>query len=301
MKKYFLKNNVQIFCFAALAVMLAWSVEAVALPPQYSIEDLGTVSGGYVSWAYGINSSGQVVGASCTESQKQAFLWENGSVIDIGALAGGNTQANGINDSGQIVGASSTGASTHAFISNNGTMTDLGTLGGIYSNACGINSSGQVVGYSNIALSSTHAFLWQNGVMTDLGAGAGGYSYAQAINDLGRIAGHIYAGGVSGPVFERGTSTDRRDARLRHAAERYCKARNSVSSMLFTVFSKNTAEKRTRTDQNHTTMVTLQAFEVFYPTICFLIFSHIFTISPKINHFHPKHPPWFCSNYPMAS
>lgn len=70
--------------------------------------DLGTLGDtSLVSCAFGINSSGQVVGCSQIDSgDDHAFLYSNGTMIDLNSLVSGWTleQATAINDSGQIVG-----------------------------------------------------------------------------------------------------------------------------------------------------------------------------------------------------
>src|ERR1700745_2880583 len=74
------------------------------------------------------------------------------TVLDIGALPGGNTIATKINLAGQAVGQSGKmyGVQTHAFALTSGNLVDLGTLpGGEYSCAFDINSKGSVVGESN--------------------------------------------------------------------------------------------------------------------------------------------------------
>jgi probable HAF family extracellular repeat protein len=94
---------------------------------QYSITDLGTLPGGDLSLAYGINNRGQVVGFSYTASGlPRAFLWEDGEMTDLGTLPGGaDSSAWGINNRGQVVGASATASgAAHAFLWEDGEMTD---------------------------------------------------------------------------------------------------------------------------------------------------------------------------------
>jgi probable HAF family extracellular repeat protein len=77
-----------------------------------SIHDLGTVDGDGCSWAWGLNSLDQVVGISvpyCDMSLARAFLWENGTMLDLNALIPANSSLHlvygeAINDAGLIAG-----------------------------------------------------------------------------------------------------------------------------------------------------------------------------------------------------
>jgi probable HAF family extracellular repeat protein len=77
---------------------------------QGPMRDLGTLPGDSISEALGINDAGQVVGESCAAgfSNCSAFLWQDGVMSSLGALAPGYTGslvfANDINDSGDITG-----------------------------------------------------------------------------------------------------------------------------------------------------------------------------------------------------
>ncbi len=136
---------------AALSV----SVAASAQVQNYTAIDLGTLPGGYYSYAYGINNSGQVVGSSTTASGDQhAFLYSGGTMIDLGTLPGGsNSYAAGINNSGQVVGSSDFNGNpsfvSHAFLYSAGALTDLNNLvslpSGVYlTYPIGINDLGQI-------------------------------------------------------------------------------------------------------------------------------------------------------------
>lgn len=76
-------------------------------------QNLGTLPGDSVSYAYGINNMGTIVGQSCTAgcAQSRAFLYIGRKMYDLNTLldsSGANLQlafANDINDQGQITGA----------------------------------------------------------------------------------------------------------------------------------------------------------------------------------------------------
>ena len=166
-----------------------------ARPAAWSISEIGTLPGHDRSVAYAINEAGQVVGESCAgpTTQCHAFLWDAGTMTDLGTLGGVYSAAYGVNDAGRVVGQSSnaTGA-YHAFLWDAGVMTDLGTLGGTASAAFSISDAGRVVGWSETEPGSYpphHAFLWEAGTMTDLGTLGGNYASAFDINEAGQVVG----------------------------------------------------------------------------------------------------------------
>lgn len=178
-----------------------------------TLQDLGTISSNIEtqkffvnSVAYGINNSGQVVGSSsaagsvATTGEAHAFLYNGGSLQDLGMLPGGRyySAAYGINNSGQVVGLSDIGilGQLHAFLYSGGSLQDLGTLGGRDSAAYGINDLGQVVGSSSVdpIFNNNHAFVYSDGVIADLNslipANSGWVlTGAQGINNDGQIVG----------------------------------------------------------------------------------------------------------------
>ena len=88
------------------------------------MQDLGTVGTDFTSFPFGINNSGQAVGASCDDMGNcRAFLWQNKTMVDLNALVPANSPlylafAFVINDAGEIAGQAmnkSTGA-LHAFV-----------------------------------------------------------------------------------------------------------------------------------------------------------------------------------------
>jgi len=181
------------------------------------MHDLGGLGGPYAdNVATGINSNGQVVGASYTAPDDNPYgyhtiLYSNGTMQDLGTLGGTRSQALAINASSQITGdAYTTGdAADHAFLYSDGAMHNLGTLGGFNSYGIGINASDQVVDDSYLAGDSAfhaflyslqHEFLASGGVMVDLNSlisPLAGWTLerADAINDADQITGFGEIGG----------------------------------------------------------------------------------------------------------
>jgi len=169
---------------------------------RWVITDLGTL-GGERSEAVAINERGQIIGSVDKGEDKdghsitRAFLWEKGTMRDLGTLPGmESSQAVAINERGQIVGTSwnfPLGSNEHAFLWQRGKMIDLGALGrGWTSDAVAISDVGQAIGTSTSAKVSydNRAFLWQRGKMIDLGTLAGQQeTWPADINEHGQVVG----------------------------------------------------------------------------------------------------------------
>jgi len=143
-------------------------------PPRYSVVDLvGLSTVGCLPQA--INAQGQVVGTSPVGGSTRAFLYDHGTIVDLGALGGASSWAYGINNAGHVAGYSEITPgmpTTHAFFYD-GTIHDLGTLGGAKDSSYGygINDNDEIIGYSYfLALGgeSVRPFLYQNGSMIKL-------------------------------------------------------------------------------------------------------------------------------------
>ena len=155
---------------------------------RYTIVDLGVIPGGTLSQAYAINNKGQVVGISGNNGD-HAFIWQNGTMIDLGFPVGDTSDAFAINDLGQVVGAVGNSTVGSGFLWDpttgyqllNGFGTSTDTV------PTGINNSGQIVGYTVVGL-DTVPFLYSNGQWIRI---AGAFCVAQAINASGQIAGSI--------------------------------------------------------------------------------------------------------------
>lgn len=121
--------------------------------------------------AYGVNSSGTVVGSSLSPIDRyHATSWDfNGNPTDLQPMNSlwTRTQAFAINNEGVVVGEGSYNAGFgHAALFSNGTVADLGTLpGDVSSVALAINDRGDVVG-----LSGNSAVQFSSGRVTAIGS-----------------------------------------------------------------------------------------------------------------------------------
>ena len=166
------------------------------------MRDLGTL-GGTCALATGVNNAGIVIGDNINdEPTERAFLWENGSIRDLGGTIGGNqTTAEALNQAGQVAGVGTLAGELfyHATLWKRlGEITDLGTVDqDPCSFSSAINSKAQIVGASLPGCafdSNTRAFLWEDGSIFDLNTlispGASLHlQWARDINDRGEIAG----------------------------------------------------------------------------------------------------------------
>jgi probable HAF family extracellular repeat protein len=166
--------------------------------------DVGVLPNSNMSWGYGINSGGLIVGPSLVnengDTEPHAFVATNTLLrTDLGSLGGGSSIAWDINDQGQITGESSNAAGeSHAFLWTSAGMRDIETLGGNYSVGRSVNDRGQVAGESNIGSGQTiRAFRFTEGEgMIDLGTLGGTNSRAYGINNSGQVVGESDTGPI---------------------------------------------------------------------------------------------------------
>lgn len=178
--------------------------QRAALWENGAARDLGTL-GGPCAWATGINEAGQIIGQShtavATGAEKQVgdyhwsrpvagFIWQSGSMVNLGNLGGTLVLPLRINQGGQVIGLATRAGDTsfYPFFWSEGVMKDLGTLGGSSGSANDINDAGEVVGGAALSGGGFHAFLWKDGVMRDLGS-VRQRSQAWYINSRSQIVG----------------------------------------------------------------------------------------------------------------
>ncbi|WP_170304269.1 FxDxF family PEP-CTERM protein [Duganella radicis] len=124
-------------------------------------QDLGTLSGGTSSYAYGVNAAGDAVGqATAANGVGHAVIYKNNSIIDIGGAYSdsGWSSAHDINSSGQVAGTMQYDRSFNgsvSFVWDNGNYQVLSMYG-----AVGIDDSGTVVGYNEFG---TTGMIWRDG------------------------------------------------------------------------------------------------------------------------------------------
>jgi len=192
------------------------------------LASLGNLGGSY-GGANDINNAGQIAGYSYVGSvgQTHAFLYENGTMKDIGIFIGsGGSWAQAINETGQV-----------AIYTNNGTyvyqnagvraipgehflpagMNDAGQIAGtlltpgtaafyngtalidlasllpnLHSLATGVNNAGQVIGVSyGTSGNDYQAFLYGAGAVQPLSMPNSIQSYATSINNAGDVVGSV--------------------------------------------------------------------------------------------------------------
>ncbi|MGA8442961.1 MAG: hypothetical protein WB714_32405 [Candidatus Sulfotelmatobacter sp.] len=190
--------------------------------------NLGTLPGGYYSFANAISNSGLIAGISETGDidprlgvlQAHPTLWMPGWMsaypIDLGTFGGGEGYGSQVNDFGQVVGYAQNGIAdsfdyfglgtqSRAFLWQYGVLKDLGTLGGNDSQAIFVNDIGQIAGVSytsSTVVTNTgfycigtnvprqDPFFWQNGKMLDIGNLGGNCAVPAGLNIHGQVAGN---------------------------------------------------------------------------------------------------------------
>jgi len=207
---------------AVLAVPLtaaAQDTQQRTLPAaQYTVTDLGTLSGGNFSQPFFMNRYGLVSGSSSLpDGNQHATLWLEELKVDIGApgLGGPNSIAFGDNERFQSAGEAETstpdpngedfcGFGTHLtclpFLWQDGGMVQLPTLGGNNGVAMAISNRGEMAGFAESSTPDPgcpapqvlhfEPVVWEKGVIHKLPTfGGDPDGVAQEMNDDGKVVG----------------------------------------------------------------------------------------------------------------
>ena len=179
--------------FGGLLVALV-SISTAYAQPACEVQALGTL-GGLGTTTRDINDRGQIVGLSDATRDSpdrvihHAFVWEDGSMRDLGALAdGAQSVAMAINASGVIVGSSglSLRGRDQPVIWQDESIAPL-PFDGEEGVAIDINRAGQIIGRSG----DSTCLLWQdaNSEPVELEGLGGDFCLPSAINDNGVVVG----------------------------------------------------------------------------------------------------------------
>ena len=169
-----------------------------------NMEDIGTLGGPDAAPGPGCDNQrpGVIVGTSYTSytpntdsgiPTQDPFLWDNGTMTDLGNLGGTFNFGQCANAHLEVIGNSNLpdDQTFHGYRWRNGKMKDLGTLGGPDSEAVWINDAGDIAGSADLPTPGIHdAVVWIHGQIHDLGSLPGdACSRGRAINSRGQVVG----------------------------------------------------------------------------------------------------------------
>ena len=204
----------------AVALLVSASAGAAFAGAPYTLTDLGTIGGGYVSYTpmgvAKVGGSPEVVGLAQTSGAAEAAAWywtpSSGMVnlqTQLGTvLSSVASEASAVNPSGQIVGSYSTDtpgvAEDNGFVYTiGGTPIQMGSPGNTnpggqlpnnfyITETGGLNSSGMATGSGTVGIMpNSMAFTYNvnNNLFTDVSQNSGVDAVGYAINNNGWIAG----------------------------------------------------------------------------------------------------------------
>lgn len=188
-----LKQTIKVLFGSISATLMTLSSVQSATVPTYSIVELGTLPGDDVSISTSINQLGQIVGYSVRNDSLRfrAFLWEKGTIKDLGTLGGNESTAWDINNSGRVVGGAQISGDDNSFPVSHGFLwtKNAGMMDITSSTDAGrgeaINDAGQI-----IISQDNQAFLLNNGIKTELCADSSKGCLGYDISNSGLIVGY---------------------------------------------------------------------------------------------------------------
>jgi probable HAF family extracellular repeat protein len=206
-------NNERSDLVAGVSFTNSTANATTGLPTQHAfLWDHGTMTniptlGGTFAFTQCANNRGQVIGYSnlkgdvgCNTPSGCAvhtFLWDHGTLQDLGTLGGTSSVPLWLNNNGEAVGGALTAGDeeVHATLWKNGRITDLNADGYCFSFASAINSKHQIIGNTfNCDTNTFRTVLWENDSIIDLNAAIPQDSTLELIepdniNDRGEIVG----------------------------------------------------------------------------------------------------------------
>jgi probable HAF family extracellular repeat protein len=147
----------RIFCGLAVSTLLLSAGAAFAANYRFTSIDFPNAT---QTLAYGVNASGQVVGAYTDAKGKgHGFLKVGNDYTPIDYLGAIETDAYGTNTSGQVVGIyRDANGNVHGFLLSGGVYTSIDFPNASETEADIINASGQIVGFYRNAIGTKHSF-----------------------------------------------------------------------------------------------------------------------------------------------
>ena len=180
---------------ALMLVALAAPAADAAAMRAYLAVPLGTL-GGESSEALALNARGQVTGrAQLADGRWHAFLYTDGTMVDLDAADSGYSVGNAINSSGHVTGCMSRDATTHGFVNYGNGMEDIEALAVLRPPAgsfptrlgcgVGIDDAGRVIGpqYWDFQYAVAPSYLYSSGAIVDIPQSAA------ALNERGDVVG----------------------------------------------------------------------------------------------------------------
>jgi len=151
--------------------------------------------------ASGVNFSGTIVGAYCTNpnlgvcvlppdpgpDSSHGFIDAAGVFTTVDFPGASATAINAINDAGDVAGVYAGPGAFHAFVRQQGVFHNIDPPGSLYAEALGINNAGAVVGTYLDSKSQQHGFYYLGGVLTTIDVPSGFSTSLTGINNAGVV------------------------------------------------------------------------------------------------------------------